>query len=39
MDIDAQIVPESQYRAVAQMAEMVNDRMPKARVKPGTLVN
>ncbi len=39
MDIYAQIVPESQRRAVAQMTDMVNDRVHKARVKPSTLVN
>jgi len=26
-------------RAVAQMTDMVNDRVQKARVKPSTLVN
>jgi len=39
MDIYAQTVPESQRRAVAQMTEMINDRVQKARVKPSTLVN
>ncbi len=39
MNIYAQIVPESQRRAVAQMTDMVNDRVQKARVKPNTLVN
>ncbi len=39
MDIYAQIVPEAQRHAVAQMTNMVNDRVQKARVKPSTLVN
>lgn len=39
MDIYAQIVPESQRRAVAQMTEMVADRVQKSRVKTSGMVN
>jgi hypothetical protein len=39
MDIYAQIVPESQQRAVAQMMDMVAERVQKARGPASRMLN
>jgi integrase len=39
LDIYAQIVPESQRRAVAKMSDMVAERVAKAREVANTMVN